>query len=123
MEHSAIGRPYPNPPAEISDLYAVLGRADTVRFLLTFGGARLYIAEPPRVSRRVADLVGRDRALALGKVRDRLQLRVPLAKRWLAGVFHAEGASIDTIARTLRTTDVTVQKYLRDCPAAAAGRS
>ena len=90
---------------------------------LTPKGRELLIARLERGERRVADLVGRDRALAPGKVRDRLQLRVPLAKRWLAGVFHAEGASVDTIARTLRTTDVTVQKYLRYCPAATMGRS
>ena len=107
-------RAYPDPPAELRELYAVLGRAHTIRFLLTFGGAELYIATTPRPSSRVAQLVGMERAAQLGAIRDRLPARVPLCKPWIARVMHADGASVSTIARTLHNTDTTVRRWLRD---------
>ncbi len=113
MELSDLGRPYPPPPAELRAIYDVLGRADTIRFLMTFGGARLYVAERPRPSSPVVELVGRERALKLGAIRDKLPTRIPLGKRWIAGVMHAEGASVGVIARTLLTTDVTVRSWLK----------
>lgn len=82
-------------------------------FLLSFGGAELYLAEDPKGRSRLEELVGYDRARALGEAAHLLPRRVPLAKPWLARVFRARGYSVAETARTLRTTDKSVRGWLR----------
>lgn len=106
----------PKPTAQVAPYVEVLGTDLTVEFLLSFGGAEIYITQDPRSRSRVVDLIGRKNAVALAAVADRLPRRVPLAKAWIAAVLHARGLPKNEIARRLHVSDVTVRKFL-----AAAG--
>ena len=101
-------------PAQIEPYVRVLGQPLTVKFLLTFGGAELYLARAPKVRSRLVKLLGVEKAEALASAADHMQARIPTAKPWIAQVLRQDGLSVAEIARTLHTTDVTVRKYLAD---------
>lgn len=105
---------YPKPTAQVAPYVDVLGPWLTIRFLLTFGGAELYLPTEPGTHTRLVALVGQDKARQLAASAHLLQRRVPLAKRWLAGYLRAEGNSSAQIARTLRASDTSVRKWLKD---------
>lgn len=104
---------YPKAPAHVEPFVRVLGSALAVRFLLTFGGAELYIARDPTAHSRIVRLVGVDLARALSDEADKLSPRVPLAKPWLATCLQHEGLSVSEIARTLHSSDTTVRGWLK----------
>lgn len=99
-------------PAQVIVYVEILGIALTVEFLLTFGGAELYIPDNPKSRGELEAVVGTHNARALAERSYLLQRRVPLAKRWIASVMRASGASVASIARSLRTSDTTVRKWL-----------
>lgn len=108
-----IARAMPRPTAHVAAYVEVLGPELAVDFLLTFGGADLYLPREPKGHSEVEALIGADRLKALA-ARSDLQYRVPLAKRWLAKMLDWKGYSRAQIARTLRTTTGSVSRYLRD---------
>ncbi|TCP43357.1 helix-turn-helix domain-containing protein [Rhodovulum marinum] len=112
---------YPKPPAHAAPYVDILGSALAVRFLLTFGGAELYMAERPTERSRVVQLVGVDLARALGAAD--LPRRVPLAKPWLAACLAYEGQTVADIARTLHMSDTAVRKCLANNPYRSAPAS
>ncbi|TCP43247.1 hypothetical protein EV662_102444 [Rhodovulum marinum] len=85
-----------------------------MRFLLTFGGADLYMAANPTERARVVQLVGVDLARALGAAD--LPSRVPLAKPGLAACLSHEGQTVAEIARMLRASDTSVRGWLKCNP-------
>lgn len=99
-------------PAHISQYVDILGIAAMVEFLLHFGGAVLYIPENPNGCSELETVVGTSNARKFGENVHLMQVRVPLAKPWVAAVMHVSGASVGAIARRLHITDVTVRKYL-----------
>ncbi|WP_126976512.1 helix-turn-helix domain-containing protein [Frigidibacter oleivorans] len=103
--------PIPPPPAHVAPYVRVLGLDLAVEFLMTFGGAEIYIAASPQARNRVAGLVGRDKALALAE--ELLPRRVPTAKPWIAAVLRSQGLPVAEIARRLHATDVTVRSWLK----------
>lgn len=92
---------------------AVLGIDGALEFLLTFGGAELYLTPTPGENSRLVRLVGRDKAIALAKASERLPRRIPLAKPWIAAVFREKGLSVADIARRLHASDVAVRGWLK----------
>lgn len=105
---------YPKPTAQVEPYVNVLGTGLTIRFLLAFGGAELHLPKNPKAETHLVQVVGLDKARALGRIDDyRLQRRVPLAKRWLAGCLRAEGATTADIARTLRVSDHSVRQWFK----------
>lgn len=105
---------YPRPPAQVAPFVEVLGVDGAMSFLLTFGGAELYLARAPKGRSRVVQLLGADKARALAEMAElrSLPARVPTAKPWLARCLHSEGLAKAEIARRLHVTDVTVRKWL-----------
>jgi len=91
----------------------VLGDDLAIRFLLTFGGAALYLAADPKRRGRVKALIGPDNTRALSDLLGKFPRRIPFAKAWLAHCLAARGDSTARIARTLRTTDVTVRRWFK----------
>jgi len=110
-------KPLPKPTAQVAVYVEVLGAELAVIFLLTFGGAELYLAQNPNGRSQVEAVIGYEKARALAAQDHRLQRRVPLAKKWLAQMLNWQGRSIAGIARTLRTSDVSVRNMLKDRPA------
>ncbi len=108
-----LARPFPKPPATVAVYYEVLGPELTVDFLLTFGGAELYIPENLKGRSWLEKLIGADNVKALYHEGHRLQPRVPLASKWLASVMAWQGHSTAEITRRLRIADVTVRAWLK----------
>lgn len=109
----------PRPPAHVEPFVRVLGVDDTVTLLSELGGAAIYMGHNPTTRSRLVQLLGRDKAEALVSLvqSGEWPARIPLAKAWVAQVLHARGLPVLEIARILRTTDVTVRKYLNPVPA------
>ena len=108
---SEISRPMPRPTAQVAPYVEVLGLELAIAFLLRFGGAPLYLPQDPKGKSEVEKLLGHVRLKELA-ARPGLQLRIPLAKRWLAEVLHWQGYSNAEIARKIRVTDGTIKNYL-----------
>lgn len=108
------------PPAQIEPFVRVLGVDDTIRFIEEFGGVEIYIAKNPTARSRIVKVLGREKAEALARLAESGEwpARIPLVKPWVAAVLKAKGLPVSDIARILRTTDVTVRKYLNPVPAA-----
>lgn len=104
--------PHPKPPAQVTAYVDALGLELTVRFLLRFGGAELYIPDNPQGRSQLANLIGVDNVRALAEHTHLMQRRVPLANAWIAAFLSWQGMPISETARTIRATDVTVRGYL-----------
>lgn len=114
----------PEPPAHLQPYIDILGTDLAMEFLLTFGGAELYLARSPSEQGKVAQLVGVKLAAELAAAAEglRIQKRVPTGKNWIARVLSGKGLPVAEIARRLHTTDVTVRTYLRQKPSRKLGK-
>lgn len=110
-DSTALHRPMPRPTAQVEPYVEAMGAETAVTFLLAFGGAELAIAAVPTDRAEYVRLIGQDKAKALAAVADRLPLRVPLAKKWLANMLRWQGHSNAQIARTLRVSEVSVRRW------------
>lgn len=104
---------YPAPSAQVEPYIDALGLEDTLKFLEAFGGVEVYIAKHPTQRAEVVQVIGYAKARALSSIVDRLQRRVPLAKKWRARVYKSQGLSTNKIARKLGVSDVMVRQYLK----------
>lgn len=103
----------PKVPANIAPYVDVLGVDGAVEFLLTFGGAQLYLSQNPQGRSRLEALVGADKARRLALVSEGLPRRIPTAKPWIAAVLRAKGLPVSEIARRLHASDVSVRAWLK----------
>lgn len=108
------------PTAQVETFVRILGQDLAVEFLLTFGGAELYLSPNPRANSELAKLVGVDLAKELYEASERLPRRIPTARPWIAKVLAAKQTedgqklySKSAIARKLHVSDVTVRKWLK----------
>lgn len=106
-------RPPPPPPAHVRVFAEVLGIDGAVEFLLTFGGAELYLSENPRPDSRLARAIGQAKAVQLARSGLRVPRRIPTAKPWIARVLRARGLSVAEISRRLHVSDVSVRNWLK----------
>lgn len=103
----------PRPPAHVQPFFDVLGEADTIRFLFTFGGAVLYRTINPGAKSRLVEMFGHDAAVAIAIAAEHAPARIPTAKPWIAVCWAADGVAVNEIARRLHVTDVTVRNWLK----------
>ncbi|MBJ3783396.1 hypothetical protein [Devosia sediminis] len=109
-------------PAHIQPYVDVLGLDLTIDFLLAFGGAPLYLpSERTQTDSRLAEVVGADKAVALGKQLGRGTVRVPIQKRFIAACLLAKNVPIVEIARKLHVSDVSIRRWLPDRPNSQLG--
>jgi hypothetical protein len=101
---------YPRHPAHLDPYVAVLGPALTLRFLLEFGGQRLYLPDAPKGKSAAEALIGAERLAALSARLPSQLTDVPIAKVWVIQALTAEGRSVNEIVAQLRTTRRTVVK-------------
>ena len=108
----SLARPMPRPTAQVAPFVEALGAETVVAFLLAYGGAELYMGNDPKGRSSHDAMLGYDKARALAAIAHRLPRRVPLAKQWLARMLNCQGQSTSGIARTLRSSDVAVRRWL-----------
>jgi len=100
------------PPAHIAPIVEIFGQDQAVEFLLEHGGGYLYVSENPTARNPVARRFGRDKAVKLGQVYGRNNIRVPTAKSWIMRVLASRGVGTHQIAKTLHVSDVTVRRVI-----------
>jgi hypothetical protein len=104
-------------PAHIQPYVDVLGLALTVEFLLAFGGGPLNLpGERTHGDSRIVQVVGRSKAIELGRRLGKGMVRVPLAKPFIAAYFFATNVPVVEIARRLHVSDVSVRRWLPNRP-------
>jgi hypothetical protein len=104
-------------PAHVRPYVAALGRGLAMAFIERFGGAFVYLSAGPGESNEACAMVGADRFRALRAALSAGQLgngnvKVPLAKPWLAGELAADGLTKSEIARRLKSDVATVRRWL-----------
>ena len=110
-----VARVMPRPTAQVAPYMEVPGAELTVIFLMTYGGAELYLANDPKGRASHEAMLGHDKAKALALHPSlAARHRVPLAKRWLAAMLHWQGNSTAAIARQLRVSDVSARRWLKE---------
>ncbi len=104
---------YPRHPAHIAPYVEVLGPALAVRFLIEFGGVPRYFPTEPKGQSELEALIGPDKLKELGQRMPSNRMEIPLPKAWLIRALYAEGESVATICRRLKTTSSNVHRQLR----------
>ncbi|OJF91716.1 hypothetical protein AX761_21945 [Rhizobium sp. 58] len=100
-------------PAQLQPYIDVLGEDLGIRFLLAFGGSYIYLSERPQARSEVVYLVGLENAVALARRIGSGSMRVHSGKPFIARYFKDKGRTVNSIARELHTTDVTVRGWLK----------
>ena len=109
-----VSKEYPRHPAHIDAYVRVLGPAGAKDFLLTFGGAEIYLAANPKTRSMMVEKIGAAKAAALAEALGTGgKVRVPTAKSWLACCMSAEGLKTAEIARRLHMSDTVVRGWLK----------
>lgn len=108
---------YPRHPAHLDPYVAVLGPALTLRFLLEFGGQRLYLPDNPKGKSAAEALIGAEKLAGLSARLPSQLTEVPVAKVWVIQALSAEGHGVNEIAAMMRTTRRTVNKARAAMPA------
>ncbi len=104
-------------PAHVQPYVEVLGLELTVALLLECGGAPLYLPDTRGLDdSRIVQVLGKDRALALGRHFGRGLVKVPLAKSFIAAYYLSQNVPVVEIARLLHVDRSTVQRWLPDRP-------
>lgn len=106
----------PLPPAHLEVYVTTLGVKGAMQFLMSFGGAELYIPETAKPGSLLFEEMGREATEALIQVRDRIPAQIPVGKPWVAAVLFHQGLSKAQIARRLHATEATVRKWLNKQP-------
>lgn len=103
---------WPRAPAHIQPYVRILGVQGAIEFLLSFGGAEVYLTSSPKRRARLVEMIGSDKAAELSEAIARLKVRVPTAKPWIARCLKVEGLSIAEIARRLHMSDNAVRGWV-----------
>lgn len=111
---------YPKPPAHVAPYVEALGPALTVRFLLRFGGAAIYLPDDPKGRSEAEAFLGREPFVALSRCLGRGNVEVPTANRWLVPALAAEGMTVHEIARRVRLNRRSVMQWMANAKARAA---
>lgn len=110
---------YPRHPAHLDPYIEVLGPELAVRFLIEFGGARMYFPEDPKGKSRAEAMIGADALRRIGQRLTSNRPDIPIANTWLVQAMTAEGKGTWEICNTLRITIKTVRearKARKDLP-------
>lgn len=105
---------YPRHPAHLDAFVEELGPEMAVRFLIAFGGARLYFPNDPRGRSRAEALIGADALRRLGQRMPSMKSEIPIANTWLIQALTAEGKGTAEICGMLRVSARTVKSVRQD---------
>jgi hypothetical protein len=104
-------------PREAVPYVRALGVERAVKLFEIFGGASLYIAANPSPRSSAAKVIGADGVRALyaalsGRETGTQNVRIPLAKRWVARQLVRGGMPVSKVARRLHVADKTVRAWV-----------
>lgn len=92
-------------------IVAVLGEDRAIALFLAVGGTPWDFSANPKPDNKVVAAIGMEGALALWQEFGPSLGRIPIAKEWIAQVWHARGVAILEIARRLHASDQTVRRW------------
>lgn len=99
--------------AQVQPYVDALGLDMAVEFILAFGGSYVYLSTNPQDRSEVAQMLGREAAVAVARRVGAGSRRIHNAKPWLASYFrYMKGMTVNDTARLLHVSDVTVRKWL-----------
>lgn len=100
-------------PANIEPYVDVLGEIGAAQLFLKLGGSRINLPMAyTQAESLLVNIVGSEKALALGKRIGWGYIKVPIASRWIAEILYRNGASVADIARKVRCDESTVHRWL-----------
>lgn len=100
-------------PENLKPYVEVLGAELAVEFFLTFGGAGLYLpTRCPRKTGALVDLVGAEKAIALGLKMGFGEVEVPTAKPFIIQYLFSVDWKINDICRTVHMSRPGVRFHL-----------
>ncbi|MBY6117443.1 helix-turn-helix domain-containing protein [Mameliella alba] len=100
---------YPRHPAHLNVFVEELGPELAVRFLIQFGGARLYFPDDPKGKSQAEALIGANALRRLGQRMLQNRAEIPTGTTWVIQALAAEGKGTSEICRILRVTARTVR--------------
>ena len=116
---TATGRSGAGTPQSVEPFVRALGAKAAVTFLLKFGGQVIRVPAKPTAATVLTREIGVEQACALHAVFGHGQVKVPLAKPWIARQLDADGIARPEIAKMLHVTRESVRMYLAKPKAAA----
>ena len=92
---------------------SVLGDAAAARFFLNYGGSTLYLAQAPTAQSTFVREIGFDKTVALAQKLGSGNIKIPIAKLWLAQYYvETKGWSKAKAARIIRVDEATIRRWL-----------
>lgn len=93
-----------------------IGPEAALELFLRFGGAELYYASRPTRRSELVRRMGSDvaRKLSVAHAEVGLLRRIPIGNRRIAATLRARGKTVSEIARTVRASDTTVRRWLKE---------
>lgn len=102
---------------EIGRLVALIGEAGTLKLLELHGGTWVELPASLHTRSRIARQLGVAAARALHAEYGGVRAYMPLAKRWRAAMYRAQGMSYRQIALRLGCNEPQIYRYLKGAPA------
>lgn len=98
-------------PAHIARFVNVIGAELALQLFLAVGGSQINLPRRSSGSTPAAQAIGADQVERLAEAFGPGYIKVPLARRWIAGQLRAKGTSDNEIARIVRADVETVRRW------------
>ena len=98
-------------PENLRPYVKVLGEDDALNLFLALGGTEIYLAVKSSGKSLLSRTIGREKSDALSAEIGTGHVRLPIARRWIADTMWDRGHSIAEIARVIRCSTRTVQRW------------
>lgn len=100
-------------PANLRPFVETLGEEAARRLFIDLGGSTVILSRIPRENSLITKTLDRDQNSALVKKIGIGNVKIPLARKWIADSMSRSGASTAEIARTVRADEETVRRWLK----------
>lgn len=104
----------PRIPVRIKPYVQAFGEHGAIEFLLTYGGNVVTISGSSDRKTKLRKEIGPEKVAAMLAAFGQGQVKVPMARAWLARRLDAQGATRADIAKRLRISRESVRQYLAD---------
>ncbi len=102
----------PPPPAHAAPYVEALGVDGAIALFVAVGGTQIYLTKKPTRRSLILNVLDVAQAERLANRVGYGYHKVPLVKKWIAGVMRVQGATNTDIARLLHSDVATVRRWL-----------